>query len=142
MEAVILSMAGIRKYDDHTKALYVLEETQKNKVLEKIQKLQTSREPIQSCLGSEAVQQLQFPGLLIIIEGYATIQKTGRHQQLINETVTTEATGNHPNSERLYRQVLYFDELGILGLRVVYTTNPLKRIVYEIANGEITEAHV
>jgi len=125
MEAAIVSMASIRRYDNHAEALYALDEQQEAKVLEAIQQ-----------------QQLPDKGILIIVEGYATIQKTGRHQQLLDEVVTTQATGNSPNTETIHRQVVYFSGRGILGLRVVYTTNPLKRIVYEIANGEIREAHV
>lgn len=127
MKAVVLTMARIRKYDDHTEALFVLEEAQEAIVLEAIQQ-----------------QQLPDNGILIIVEGYATIQKTGRHQQLLDEVVTTESTGNNPNIETIHRQVIYLfqSQTGILGLRVVYTTNPLKRVVYEIANGEITGAHV
>ncbi len=125
MKAVVLTMASIRNYDDHTEALYVLEDAQEATVLEAIQQ-----------------QQLPDNGMLIIVEGYATIQKTGRHQQLLDEVVTAQASGNNPNSEQLHRQAIYFSGRGILGLQVVYTTAPLKRIVYEIANGEIREAHV
>ena len=125
MKAAILTMAGIRRYDVHTQALYVLDEQQEAKVLAEIQQ-----------------KQLSDTGLLIVIEGYATLQKTGSHQELLSEVITTQATGNNPNTETLYRQVIYFGERGILGLRVVYTTNPLKRIVYDIAGDDIREAHV
>jgi hypothetical protein len=125
MKAAILTMAGIRRYDAHQDALYVLEQQQENQVLEAIQQ-----------------QQFSDTGLLIVIEGYATVQKTGSHQELLSEVITTQATGNNPNTETLYRQVIYFGGRGILGLRVVYTTNPLKRIVYDIAGDDIREAHV
>ncbi len=125
MQAAILTMAGIRRYGNHADALYVLEEQQETKVLEAIQQ-----------------RQLSDKGLLIVVEGYATIQKTGSHQELLSEVITAQATGNNPNTEPLHRQVVYFGGRGILGLRVVYTTNPLKRIVYDIAKGDIREAHV
>ena len=125
MKAAILTMAGTRMYDKHTDALYVLDEQQEAQVLKVIQQ-----------------QQLADTGMLIIVEGYATIQKTGSHQELLSEVITTQAAGNNPNTETLYRQVIYFGVRGILGLRVVYTTNPLKRIVYDITSGDIREAHV
>lgn len=125
MEAAILTMASIRRYDNHTDALFVLDEQQEAKILEAIQQ-----------------RQLSNKGMLIIVEGYATIQKTGPHQELLSEVITAQATGNNPNTEPLHRQAIYFGERGILGLRVVYTTNPLKRIVYDIASGDIQEAHV
>ncbi len=127
MKAVVLTMASIRRYDNHTEALFVLEEAQETTVLEAIQQ-----------------QQLPGNGMLIIVEGYATIQKTGRHQQLLDEVVTAQASGNNPNSEELHRQVVYLfqSQTGIIGLRVVWTTDPLKRIVYDVVNGDIQESHV
>jgi hypothetical protein len=126
MKAAVLTMAGIRQYDNLTSALFVLDEQQEANVLEAIQQRKLSDE-----------------GMVIIVEGYASIQKTGPHAELVSEIVTTQATGNHPNAEALHRQVIYYaGRRSILGLRVVYTTNPLKRIVYDIAHGDIQESHV
>lgn len=125
MNAVILTMASTRKFGSHINALGILDEPQETKVL-------------------EAIQQHQLPdtGMLIIVEGYATIQKSGPSIELLSEVVVSQASGNNPNSETLHRQVIYFNGRGILGLRVVYTTSPLKRIVYDITGGDIQEAHV
>ena len=127
MKAVILTMASIRRYDDHADALYVLEEEEKTQVLEAIQR-----------------QQLSDAGMLIVIEGYANIQSVGSDQTvLMTGEAQTEAAGNSPNAETLYRQAIYFGGRGVLGVRVVYTTDPLKRIVYDItAEGDVQVAHV
>ena len=125
MKAAILTMAGIRLYDNEADALFALTQQQGTKVLEAIQQ----RQPSDS-------------GMLIVIEGYASLQGVGLHEVLLNDVIPTTTSGKDPNPEWLNREVIYFDGQGILGLRVVYTTNPLKRIVYEIAQGEIREAHV
>ncbi len=125
MQAAILTMASIRRYDKHTDALFVLDKQQETQVLEAIQQ-----------------QQLADEGMLIVIEGYASLQNVGSHQILLNDVIPTATSDKDPNPEWLNREVIYFGGQGILGLRVVYTTNPLKRIVYELAQGEIREAHV
>jgi hypothetical protein len=125
MKAAIFTMASVRRYDRHTDALFILEEQQEAQVIEAIRQ-----------------QQLSEDGMLIVIEGYASLQTTGSHKILLFDVIPAQATGNNPNTELLNREVIYFSGRGILGIRVVYTTNPLKRIVYEIAQGEIREAHV
>jgi hypothetical protein len=126
MKAAILTMASIRRYDNHIDALSVLDERQRATVLNAIQQ-----------------QHLSDEGMLILIEGYASKQSVGSDQEiLLFDALRSEASGNNPNTELLNREVIYTSGRGILSVRVVYTTNPLKRIVYDIANGEIREAHV
>ena len=126
MKAVILTIAGIQKYDDHKVALSTLDRQQRDGIHHNIQQV-----------------QLSDSGILVFIESYATLQVTGTVTMLWNQVVQTVSSGNQPNSELLYHQAIYFKGDGILGLRVVYTTNPLKRIVYDItSDGNIREAHV
>jgi hypothetical protein len=126
MKAVILTMAAIRKYDNLVGALEALGE-EGDKVV-------------------DLLQQNQIPasgGILIFIEGYASLQSVGSDQIiLLREIIRAEALGNNPNTELLNRVVIYFGGKGILNLRVVYTTNPLKRIVYDITSEDIRESHV
>ncbi|HLX57997.1 MAG TPA: hypothetical protein VKR83_13325 [Ktedonobacteraceae bacterium] len=126
MKAAILTMATTRTYDNHADALFVLDKQEEAKVLEAIQQ-----------------QQLSDDGILVIIEGYASLQSLGTDQKiLISDIIRSRASGNHPNTELLSREVTYFSGRGIFGLRVVFTTSPLKRIVYDIVNGDIQESHV
>src|SRR5437016_3930778 len=126
MKAAVLTMASVQTFDKHEDAFYVLDDQQEATVRQAIQQ-----------------QQQADDGILIVIEGYASLQGIGIHDILLKDVIQTEASGNNPNTEWLNREVIYFNGRGILGLRVVYTTNPLKRIVYDIsAGGDIQIAHV
>lgn len=126
MKAAVLTVAATHKYDNHADALFVLDELQKAIVLQAIQR-----------------QQLSEDGFLIVIEGWANIQIIGPCHTLLSEVVESEAWGTNPNKETLCREVIFYEDQGILGLRVTYTSSPLKRIVYDItADGDILAAHV
>jgi len=126
MKAVVLTMASIRQFDRHEDAFYVLDDQQKARVLEAIQQ-----------------QQLSDAGMLIVIEGWANIQIIGPCRTLLSEFVQSQAWGTNPNKETLCREVIFYEDQGILGLRVTYTSSPLKRIVYDITTeGDIQVAHI
>lgn len=127
MKAVVLTMAHAQKYDNHEDAFYRLSD----------QQAATVRKAIQE-------SQLADDGILVVVDGYASIQSVGSGQTIIlTEVIPSEASGNHPNTEWLSREVIYYDGRGVLGVRVVYTTTPMKRIVYDIsADGDIQIAHV
>lgn len=126
MKAAVLTIAGVQKHDRYEDAFYILDDQQEATVRQEIQQ-----------------RQLADTGILIVIEGYASLQGIGIHDILLKDVIQTEASGNNPNTEWLNREVIYYNGRGILGLRVVYTTNPLKRIVYDITTeGNIQVAHV
>jgi hypothetical protein len=90
MKAAVLTIASVKQFDAYEDALYVLDDQQEAAVRAEVQE-----------------RQLSGNGILIIIEGYASLQGVGNHHILFSYVIPTRTSGINPNTEWLNREVIY-----------------------------------